>query len=354
VLCRAVLALAAALTVACGDAKLYPYTKKPVPPADCSDMKLGFAAVASSGADGGVSEATTGGNGGQTMIVNRADMLTAALQSHDPLVIYLDGMLPLTETIKVTVDKTMRGGNKTLIGMGDSSGFTGAGLDLSYTDNVIVQNLKIAKAAVGEGDAITILNAHHIWIDHCDLSSDRYDTTSGYDGLVDITHGSSFVTVSWTLFHDHKDTSLVGHTNDPAQQAEDKDLSVTYHHNGFFRVNSGPRIRWGTAQVANNHFDDVTSFGIVSDSAATVFVASNMFEDNVGPPDTHLAVTTSYGDPTPGTMIESGDRFPRGFTLDIMRPTVAPPPLPYSYNADSAESVSPLITTCAGTGKLVF
>ena len=126
-LCRAVLALAAALTVACGDAKLYPYTKKPVPPADCSDMKLGFAAVASSGADGGVSEATTGGNGGQTMIVNRADMLTAALQSHDPLVIYLDGMLPLTETIKVTVDKTMRGGNKTLIGMGDSSGFTGRG-----------------------------------------------------------------------------------------------------------------------------------------------------------------------------------------------------------------------------------
>ena len=75
--------------------------------------------------------------------------------------------------------------------MGANSGLTGAGLDLSYADNVIVRNLKISKVYVGEGDAITILASHNIWIDHCDLSSDRGRHHPGYDGLVDITHGSS-------------------------------------------------------------------------------------------------------------------------------------------------------------------
>jgi pectate lyase len=351
-------ALAGALAVsalACGDAKLYPYVRIK-PPDNCSgtDVMLGFAAVASSGTDGGAGAGpTTGGGDLPAVPVNRIEDLLTELHRPEPRVILLDGMLTAPDTIKVTPDKDVRGGNKTLIGVGVNSGLTGAGLDLGYSDNVIVRNLKIAKVSVGEGDAITILDSHHIWIDHCDLSSDREDTTAGYDGLVDITHGSSFVTVSWTLFHDHKDTSLVGHTPnpDPMQQAEDEGLSVTYHHNGFFKVNSGPRVRWGTAHVANNHFDDVTSFGIVSDSAAIVFVDSNMFEDNV---NTMNAVTTSYGDPIPGTMLESGDRFPSGFRLDIMRPTVAPPPLPYSYNADMPATVSAIVPYCAGTGKLGF
>ena len=55
--------------------------------------------------------------------------------------------------------------------MGASSGLTGAGLDLSYGDNVILRNLKISKVYVGEGDAINAAASHHIWIDHCDLSA---------------------------------------------------------------------------------------------------------------------------------------------------------------------------------------
>ena len=349
--------LAGALAVsaiACGDAKLYPYVRTK-PPTNClaTDVMLGFAAVASSGTDGGAPAGpTTGGGDLPPFPVHDIEGLTAELHRSEPRVILLDGMLTASDTIKVTLDKDMRNGNKTLIGVGANSGLTGAGLDLGYSDNVIVRNLKISRVSIGEGDAITVLDSHHIWIDHCDLSSDREGAAAGTDGLVDITHGSSFVTVSWTLFHDHKDTTLVGHTPNPTpeQQAEDEGLSVTYHHNGFFKVNSGPRIRWGTAHVANNHFDDITSFGIVSDSAATVFVDSNMFEDNV----LMNAVTTSYGDPIPGAMIESGDRFPAGFKLDIMRPTVAPPPLPYSYNADMPASVVPLVMYCAGTGKLPF
>ena len=79
--------------------------------------------------------------------MNNVEALTAALQAPEPRVIVLDGMLTLTEAIKVTADKDNPNGNKTLIGLGANSGLTGAGLDLSYADNVIVRNLKIAKAS---------------------------------------------------------------------------------------------------------------------------------------------------------------------------------------------------------------
>src|SRR4051812_32597227 len=234
----------------CRDAVVYPY--EPIgATVTCPTTMVGWAAVADSGADGGVGQSTNGGNDSTEppVTVNNVADLVAEVQAAGPRVIFLDGMLAPTETVKVTLDKSVRGGNKTIIGVGASSGLTGAGLDLSYADNIIIRKLKISKASVGEGDAITLLASHHVWIDHCDLSSDRNDTTSGYDGLVDVTHGSSFITVSWTLFHDHKDTSIVGHTDNVAQMAEDAVLSVTYHGNLFFNVNSGPRIRFGTAHL---------------------------------------------------------------------------------------------------------
>jgi pectate lyase len=334
-----------AATATCGEVKLYPYASETGAKVDCVGDVVGFAAVASSDADGGVSEATTGGGDATPVPVNDVAGLTEALHRTEPTVILLDGMLPLTEAIKVTVDKDMRNGNKTLIGVGANSGLTGAGLDLSYADNVIVRNLKISKAHFGEGDAITILASHHIWIDHCDLSSDRNDTTAGYDGLVDITHGSAFITVSWTLFHDHKDTSLVGHTADPTAQAEDQNLKVTFHHNLFLNVNSGPRVRWGVAHVFSNHFQDVEAFGVVSVSSAAVKVEYNLF-DNVP-----LPIATGYSGEASGSMNEGGNKFPAGFVPDIVQaaPEIV---VPYTYPRDSATSSSAVIEKCAGTGIL--
>jgi len=290
---------------------------------------------------------TTGGNNTTVapVTVTNVNDLTTELQRPEPLVIFLDGMLFPDATIKVTTDKSARGGSKTLIGKGDSSGLSGAGLDLSYADNVILRNLKISRVSIGEGDAITLLNSRHVWVDHCDLSSERDNTTAGYDGLVDITHGSSYVTVSWTRFHDHKDTSLVGHTSDLAQMAEDSALSVTYHHNLFFNVQSGPRIRFGNAHVFSNFFQTVTAFGVASESFAFVQVDHNMFAD------VPLPITTSYQDPNPGTMVEMSNIFPAGFTPDIMRPTDPQPP-PYAYMSDAADSVATIVCTCAGTGKI--
>jgi hypothetical protein len=37
-----------------------------------------------------------------------------------------------------------------------------------------------------------------------------------------------------------------------------------------------------------------------------------------------------------------------------MRPTTAPPPLPYSYTPDGTDNLAALINACAGTGKLGY
>jgi pectate lyase len=335
-----------AIAAGCGDARVYPYG--PLPPSDCPVATVdGYAAVGGD-VNGVATPPTTGGDGGETKIVRDPGDLATLLQQPDPLVIYVDGMLTAADTIKVTLDKDVRGGNKTLIGVGANSGLTRAGLDLGYSDNIIVRNLKISKVYIGEGDAITLLNTHHVWIDHCDLSSDPNDSTSGYDGLVDITHGSSFITVSWTMFHDHRDTSLVGHTADAAQMTEDAALSVTYHHNGFYNVYSGPRVRWGNAHVFNNRFQHVQGFGVVSASDALVRVEYNLFEDVA------LPLATSYGDPLSGTMTEDGDQFSSSGPVDIIRPAVTPPPLPYSWMTDRVDSAASLVNSCSGTGKLNF
>jgi pectate lyase len=307
---------------------------------------VGYAAVVSSDADGGTAQPTTGGGDVPPTSVSTVDALTQALLSPEPAVILLDGMLTLTAPLKVTTDKNARNGNKTLIGAGPRSGLTGAGLDLSYADNVILRNLNISKAAAGEGDAVTILASHHIWVDHCDLSSERTDAAVSYDGLVDITHGSEFITVSWTVFHDHNDTSLVGHTADTTAQAEDQNLKVTYHHNLFLNVNSGPRIRWGRAHLFSNHFQKADAFGVVSTSDATVLVEHNVFDGVTRP------LATMYGDPLSGYMTETENEFSPAFTPDLMPPPVAPIVLPYSYSPDS--SVASIVGTCAGTGKITL
>jgi pectate lyase len=336
----------AATAAACGDQRLDAYDRGP--PTKCPNTQVGYAFVAGMDANGGVTPPTNGGNDSTTpgvTVNNVADLITE-LRRSEPRVIFLDGMLTATETIQITTNRSVPGGNKTLIGVGDSSGLTGAGLDLSYASNVILQNLKITKVSVGEGDAITLLAAHHIWIDHCDLSSERDNPTANYDGLVDITHGSSNITVSWTLFHDHKDTSLVGHTSDLTQMVEDAALSVTYHHNRFLNVNSGPRVRFGTAHVFSNQFRTVTSFGVASESFAGVEVDHNVFDDDVP-----LPITTMYQDPNGGTMTETSNKFPAGFTPNIV--LAAPPVMvPYAYSSDSADSVSTIVGSCAGTGKI--
>ncbi|NIT59346.1 MAG: pectate lyase, partial [Aliifodinibius sp.] len=129
--------------------------------------------------------------------------------------------------------------------------------------NIIIRNLLFRNSV---DDAINVQeSAHHIWIDHCDL-------TNAYDGLIDIKRGSEYITVSWNKFYNHQKTCLLGHSDNNAAQ-DSTHLLVTYHHNWFNGTNSRhPRVRFsGLTHVYNNYYY-FNSYGIASTMNAEVLV----------------------------------------------------------------------------------
>ena len=64
--------------------------------------------------------------------------------------------------------------------------------------------------------------------------------TGTYDGLIDISDQSDFVTVSWTRYHDHQDSGLIGRSDSSAAAAEDAGKEhVTYDHDLFTNLRDG-------------------------------------------------------------------------------------------------------------------
>lgn len=140
--------------------------------------------------------------------------------------------------------------------------------------NVIIRNLAISKV-VG-GDAIAIQKAQNVWVDHVDLSSDMDHGKDYYDGLLDVTHASDFVTISNSFLHDHYKASLVGHSD--SNGSEDKGhLTVTYVKNYWKSINSrGPSFRFGTGHLYNNYYENVSD-GINTRQGAQVLAQNNVF-----------------------------------------------------------------------------
>lgn len=318
-------------TAGCGDQRVYPIVRPSMGDVMCPTDIVGYATLG---------YGTNGGNDSAQpprTVTTEADFVNAATASSDPRVIFVDGMIALTDTVEIAA-------NKTITGIGANSGFTGAGLHLLDVSNVILRNLVFSKIGIGEGDAINLKRSTNVWIDHCDLSSDPADTMAGYDGLVEITHASDWVTVSWSRFHDHKDTGLIGNLQDNALEDATK-LHATYHHNLFLKVNSGPRVRYGTVHFFSNHLQQVTVNGVAAETMSTVLVEQNTF-DRVGTP-----ITTDYEDVETGSARDVSNRFfdsgPNNITA-----TFNPTPLGYSYTYDSASGTPAIVAACAGTGKL--
>jgi pectate lyase len=322
----------AAAGAGCGDAKLYPLRRdNPGGSLHCPTGMVGYATM-----EGG----TTGGGSATPVTVTTRDEFAAHAQSETPEVIQVNGLITLTDKLRLK-------SNKTIVGVGAGSGFTGGGLDLTDASNVILRNLIISKASGGtERDAITILRSRHVWVDHCDLSSELVG--GEYDGLVDITHASDWITVSWTALHDHRDTSLIGHSEDNATE-DTGHLTVTFHHNLLVRLRSGLRIRFGTLHAFNNQFQDIVDekgFGIASESNAQTLVEQNNFESVFVP------ITTQYKDKLAGTAWEVTNRYFQSGENALAPTTMPRPTPPYPYTADQIDSVSVLVSQCAGVGTI--
>jgi pectate lyase len=292
-----------------------------------------------------------------------------------PLTIYVEGMIFIPpppdggsadlQKIRVSSDKTVLGVNVLPDPkLGSGSGFTGGSITLTGVNHVVLRNLVVdmpnADASSDNVDAIHIEGSQQIWVDHCDLSSSGPNGTPSYDGLIDISDGSDFVTVSWTHYHDHGDTGLIGRSDSSAAAAQDASKDhVTYDHDWFSNVLTGPRVRFGIVHVLNTFFDGVAHYGIASIDGANVRVEGSVFKDVAPAPQTDAdfgPVTTILDSPATAGAVYLVDYASTGTTgANVITQTV-PFEVPYvnqpGYNPDPATSVPAVVQGCAGTGHI--
>ncbi|MEV6343166.1 right-handed parallel beta-helix repeat-containing protein [Actinoplanes sp. NPDC051851] len=273
---------------------------------------------------------TTGGSSSTVVTVTTASALTSAISSSTSQTVRVSGVISVSGMLSVA-------SNKTIIGVGSSSGITGGGLNLSGVKNVIIRNLVFTNAG---DDSINVQSsATNIWIDHNDLSN-------GYDGLIDIKRGSDYITVSWNHLHDHDKSMLLGHSDD--NSAEDLGhLRVTYVHNWFDGTNQRhPRVRFANpVHVLNNYYNDIGSYGVASTENAGVYVERNYFE-NVDNP-----TVTQTGDSDSGNLkVLNNYKVNSGTEAVLNGASVAA--IPYSYTPEANSTVKATVTAGAGTGKI--
>ena len=289
---------------------------------------------------------TTGGTGGTAVTATSLSQLESYAGSSDKLIITVSGLF--TGSGEVTVKS-----NKTIIGSGSGSGLVGIGLSMNgksgaNISNVIIRNLNVSKvtASSGDGDAIHIQYADHIWVDHCNLFSDTSHDEDYYDGLLDITHASDYITASWNTIHDHNKVSLVGHSDSNGSE-DTGHLRVTYHHNWFHdTVQRNPRVRFGNpVHVYNNYYSNVSSYGVVSTDSGGVLVESNYFE-NVSD-----SVIDQTGSSSTG-YTNAVNNYLVGSDTPVSNSPGSVKSIPYSYSVDTASTVKSVVSSGAGTGKI--
>ncbi|SFF33963.1 pectate lyase family protein [Streptomyces mirabilis] len=283
----------------------------------------------------GFGAGTTGGGGVAAVTVSTLDALKAAVTGDTAKAVRVNGLITLSGQVDI-------GSNTTVLGEGSASGFTGGGLRLKKVTNVVVRNLNISKP-LRPADGITVQASTKVWIDHNAFSSDRDHGKDYYDGLLDIDHGSDYVTVSWNTFKDHYEGSLGGHSDNSASE-DTGHLRVTYHHNWFDNVNSRiPSLRFGTG-----HFYD--NYVVGADTAAHSRMGAQMLVENNVFRATTVAVTTNRDSDVDGYANLRGNDLGGAATEISQVGTFTTPP--YAYTAEPASSVVASVTSGAGAGKL--
>jgi len=250
---------------------LEPATPEATTPADNSTI-LGYASV---------NGKTTGGQGGQTVTVSSLSDLKSALSASAPLIIQVSGHIKGTGYINVK-------SNKTIMGL-KGSVLEGVALLVYGTNNVIIRNMTIRN--VKEYSNISIKEgAHHVWVDHCDLSSDRNHGWDYYDGLLDVGQGADYVTLSWNKLYDNHIACLIGW----GSRDYDK-LHITMYNNHFYNISErSPDMRFGHVHYFNNLNENNSGYSVSALEKGTVRTDNNYFSNCTRP------ITTTYNGYTAG------------------------------------------------------
>jgi pectate lyase len=285
---------------------------------------------------GGIST-TTGGGSASATTVSSASAFSSAVSGSSAAVVHVSGSF--SGTFKI-------GSNKTIIGQAGAKITGNLTFDGSFND--ILQNLTVVGlncsdvASNGDcqdgADGITVENsAHHIWIDHLDVSD-------GSDGNLDITEGADCVTVSWTKFHYsanrvsgytgevHHFSNLVGGSDSKTSDAGH--LRVTWHHDWWADhvVERQPRVRFGDVHLFNNLYTSSgDNYCIGAAVSANILDENNAFIGVSDPIDStdysnSATIVVSKGNLYSGTSGQTANKGSAVFT----------PPYPYTLDASTA------------------
>ncbi|KAF3107445.1 hypothetical protein TWF569_007936 [Orbilia oligospora] len=271
---------------------------------------------------------TTGGIGGTVTTVSTLDALVSALNNDNPKIVYISGTISGNQQVDV-------GSNTHVIGKSGSQ-LIGVGLRAWRRKNIVFANLRISKC-LAPIDNILIQETTNVLVDHCDLSSDQDHDKDYYDGALDMSHATDFVTVSNTFIHDHYKCSLIGHSDNNA--AEDTGhLRVTYLRNRWSNCNSRqPSVRFGTVHVVNNYFEN-SSLGYTSRMGAQMLVEYSKWV-NVASIDYEESKTTGY-------VVTRGNDYGTGKTPILPVGTLSS--VPYSYTTLAVGDVDSYTSANAG------
>lgn len=159
---------------------------------------------------------------------------------------------------------------KTVDGRGQRIKLTGKGLRLKECEHVIICNLEFEGGRGHDVDGIQIKpNSKHIWIDRCSLRD--YD-----DGLIDITRGSTDITISRCHFSQHDKTMLIG--ADPSHIG-DRCIRVTIHHCFFDGTRQRhPRVRYAQVHLYNNYTRNWGIYAVCASVESQIYSQCNIYE----------------------------------------------------------------------------
>jgi pectate lyase len=271
---------------------------------------------------------TTGGSGGTVVVASTLSQLQTYAKATGKYIIYVSGTMGTDVTGTTDASKITRvvvTSNKTIFGLPGAT--LVGGFDIKSASNVIIRNMKVqgpGSVDVDGVDDVWIDKSTNVWIDHMDIAD-------GQDGNLDITNGSSYVTVSYTKFtytsksKNHQFCNLIG--NSDSKTTDNGKLKTTMMYNWWADgvQERMPRVRWGQVHVVNNLFTSTNgSYSVRAGYKADILVEANAFVGVKNPIDLfegdYTAVTAKNNlfSGTSGTTAGKGTAFTPPYTLNVI------------------------------------
>ena len=299
-----------------------------------------------------VGDSTTGGSGGPEITISNFAELEAWAASREnnttPEIALISGKITSVSAIELSVK---HGSNVSIIGVDSTAELENVGLSVWDYKNVIVQNIHIHH--VLGNDALEIKECENVWIDHCELNSEAGVGVDDYDGLLDITHGSKYVTVSWCYIHDHMKTMLIGHSDTESNAETDSLMRITIHHNYFSHTDGrNPSLRFGAVHYYNNFCENIDDYGFAVRKRAHALIENNHYHS------VNIPISTTKFDDTleeQGFACLSGNIYSGTCSSSdnsISKTGCEFWDIPYSYSLENVSSVSERVMAYSGVGKL--